>query len=210
MSSPVSIFLLDNVDSFTYNLVDELRGLGHDLVVYRNHVAPSTILAAMAEKAKSHRVILLLSPGPGAPQQAGCMPTLLKQVAGVYPVLGICLGHQAIVEHYGGRVVRANTVMHGKSSPLIHQGEGVFHGLPSPMPIARYHSLMVTDLPAQITELASSDGVPMAVLHQQHRMLGFQFHPESILTPMGSTLLQNSIEFLLAAPQQPQQENAHV
>jgi anthranilate synthase component 2 len=203
LSSSVCVFLLDNFDSFTYNLVDELRSLGLELIVYRNSVPAEMIMQKMHDKAgqknaagQSQQVMLLLSPGPGNPQQAGSLLPLLALVKGHYPVLGICLGHQAIVESYGGDIVRANQVMHGKSSLISHDGQNMFANLPNPLPVARYHSLMADNMPADLQVLADYHGVPMAVAHQQHRMLGFQFHPESILTSHGSQLLLQSINYL--------------
>ncbi|MDF2178778.1 aminodeoxychorismate/anthranilate synthase component II [Aliiglaciecola sp. CAU 1673] len=191
------ILLLDNIDSFTYNLVDEMRCLGYEMSVYRNHLSAEFILERMQQI--SGPVLLMLSPGPGAPSEAGCMPKLLSLIQGRYPVLGICLGHQAMVEHYGGKVGRADKVMHGKSSLVSHSGDMIFKDLPNPLPVARYHSLMATALPEGLSVLAQSqeDAVPMAVYHQRDAMLGFQFHPESILTAHGSQLLAQSIEFLL-------------
>ena len=196
------VFLVDNFDSFTYNLVDELRSLGLELVVYRNSVPADFILQKMQEKAAQTKaqVMLMLSPGPGNPSQAGSMMALLALVKGQFPVLGICLGHQAIVESYGGDIVRANQVMHGKSSLISHDGQNMFANLPNPLPVARYHSLMADNMPADLQVLADYNGVPMAVAHEQHKMLGFQFHPESILTSHGSQLLLQSISYLTQAP----------
>ena len=196
------VFLVDNFDSFTYNLVDELRSLGLELVVYRNSVPAEFILQKMQEKAAQTnvQVMLMLSPGPGNPSQAGSMMALLALVKGQFPVLGICLGHQAIVESYGGDIVRANQVMHGKSSLISHDGQNMFANLPNPLPVARYHSLMADNMPTDLKVLADFNGVPMAVAHEQHKMLGFQFHPESILTSHGSQLLLQSINYLTQAP----------
>ncbi len=196
MNSNVCIFLIDNVDSFTYNLVDELRALNYELVIYRNTVSADFIQTKMEEKAAEKSVLLMLSPGPGAPHQAGCVPALLRQVAGVFPVLGICLGHQAIVEHYGGQVGRAQKVMHGKASAIDHDGVGPFKGLSCPLVVARYHSLVATTLPANLKLIAKHNENIMAVLAEDDRMLGLQFHPESILTANGSALLSQSIEYL--------------
>lgn len=189
-----TVFLLDNIDSFTYNLVDELRSAGCELQVFRNHIDPDYMLAQMRECPS--KPLLLLSPGPGTPTDAGCMMTLLDKVAGEFPVLGICLGHQAIVQHYGGVVDRAPQVMHGKSSLIDHCGENMFAGLPQPLPVARYHSLMATTTPDELDIIARYEDVPMAVYHPEQHMLGYQFHPESILTADGSRLLKQSIAFL--------------
>jgi len=192
-----TIYLLDNIDSFTYNLVDEFAQLGFSLKLYRNTVPADYIFAKMQQE--TGPVLLVLSPGPGAPADAGAMPALLKLCAGIYPVLGICLGHQAIVEHYGGVVGRAGETVHGKTSAITLDEHPVFTDLPRPFPVARYHSLMATTLPDSLTEIARERHIPMAVINEQERMLGFQFHPESILTTLGKPLLKQSIAYLLKA-----------
>jgi len=202
-NSQICVFLLDNFDSFTYNLVDELRTLGLELIVYRNNVPADSILQKMQDKAQqtdnsgqAKQVMLMLSPGPGNPSQAGSMLELLNLVKGQFPVLGICLGHQGIVESYGGKIIRADKVMHGKSSLIEHCADKMFANMPQPLPVARYHSLMASNMPEELTVLANFAKIPMAVAHLQDKMLGFQFHPESILTSHGSQLLMQSIEFL--------------
>ena len=192
----VSVILLDNVDSFTYNLVDELEGICADVSVFRNTLPAETIMSAITKAQQKNDVVLVLSPGPGAPSAAGCMPELLQQLAGKVPILGICLGHQAMVAHYGGTVGRAPVVMHGKASLLRHQQTGVFANLQNPLPIARYHSLVALSLPDSLQALASIDDQVMAIWHPEDRMVGFQFHPESILTTAGSQLLANTLAFL--------------
>lgn len=196
MANTISVFLVDNFDSFTYNLVDELRGMGLELLIYRNSVAADTIFAKMTEKAKTNKVLLMLSPGPGTPKEAGCVHDLISRVRGQFPVLGICLGHQAIVEHFGGKIIRAETVMHGKSSLITHDKNGIFEDLPHPLPVARYHSLMGSEMPDELDVIAKIDQIPMSVYHKKDKMLGFQFHPESILTSHGSQLLKQSVEHL--------------
>jgi anthranilate synthase component 2 len=197
----ISVFLLDNFDSFTYNLVDELRSMGIELKIYRNSVSATELFAMMVEQAKLSKVLLMLSPGPGTPADAGCMAELLNLVKGKFAVLGICLGHQAIVESYGGKIIRADKVMHGKSSLLQHCGDRMFANLPQPLPVARYHSLMASDMPQDLEVLAEFEGIPMAVCHRQDSMLGYQFHPESILTSFGSQLLRQSIDYLTQGEQ---------
>ncbi|MDG5898980.1 aminodeoxychorismate/anthranilate synthase component II [Shewanella xiamenensis] len=190
----MKLYLLDNFDSFTYNLVDQFRSLGCEVVIYRNDVAADYIAdKLLAETAPS---ALVLSPGPGAPHEAGSMMALIDKVAGKVPMLGICLGHQAMVEYYGGKVERAPFVVHGKASPTFHNGEGVFANLPSPLPVARYHSLVATKVPDCLDVIATTEDMPMAILHAEHRAVGFQFHPESILTTLGSTLLTQTLRFL--------------
>ncbi|MCV2883861.1 aminodeoxychorismate/anthranilate synthase component II [Aestuariibacter sp. AA17] len=207
------VFLIDNFDSFTYNLVDELRAIGFELSVYRNSMNADALLEKMDDAAKSRPVMLMLSPGPGEPTSAGCMMALLDKVKGRYPVLGICLGHQAIVQSYGGDIVRANVVMHGKSSPMKCETHPIFDGLPNPLPIARYHSLMAANLPSSLQALAMTSDltgdVTMAVLHPDDAMLGFQFHPESILTQQGSQLLKQSVEYLVSLTATSQGDAAH-
>jgi anthranilate synthase component 2 len=154
------------------------------------------IFERMQAAAAQSDVLLLLSPGPGTPADAGCLLSLIEMAKGHFPVLGICLGHQAIVRSYGGDVVRADEVMHGKASFIQHDGSQVFANLPNPLPVARYHSLMASNTPDQLSIIADFQGIPMAVYHQQDKMLGFQFHPESILTSDGSQLLDQSIRFL--------------
>lgn len=194
MNNQPHIVLLDNFDSFTYNLVDEVRNLGFDLTVYRNNVDVNTIYEALCSQ--NQPTLLMLSPGPGTPSAAGCMPELIKKIKGKIPVLGICLGHQCIVEYYGGTIDSADQVKHGKASAIAHNHEQIFGQLPQPLTVARYHSLMATKVPNCLDVIAKYENIPMAVYHQQDKMLGFQFHPESILTAHGSQLLTQSIEFL--------------
>lgn len=196
----IFVVLLDNQDSFTYNLVDELRVLGVTLTVYRNTVPSSQVMAKLAEYSQYGPTLLMLSPGPGAPSEAGNMPSIIEQAKGKYPVLGICLGHQAIVESYQGKVGRAPQVMHGKSSLMQHQHARIFAGLPLPMSIARYHSLVALDVPECLQTIAHIDNLPMAILHETDNMLGFQFHPESVLTCNGSQLLFQAMQYLVNAP----------
>jgi anthranilate synthase component II len=191
------VVMLDNVDSFTYNLVDELRTLNVNMRVYRNTVDVDVIANALNELAEQGPTLLLLSPGPGAPHEAGCMPELIKRMAGRVPILGICLGHQAIIEFCGGTVVRAEAVVHGKASLLSHCGDKMFVNMPHPMSIARYHSLAAGHIPECLEVLGEVNDIPMVVYEPKRKMLGMQFHPESILTHSGSLLLRDSIDYLL-------------
>ena len=188
------ILLLDNIDSFTYNLVDQLRSSGHRVVIYRNQIPAEVIINKLTEM---ENPVLMLSPGPGTPSEAGCMPELLYKLRGKLPIIGICLGHQAIVEAYGGHVGQAGEILHGKASLVEHDGEGMFSGLPSPLPVARYHSLVGSQIPAGLTVNASFNGMVMAVRHDDERVCGFQFHPESILTTQGARLLEQTLEWAL-------------
>lgn len=190
------IFMLDNLDSFTYNLVDELQCLGFEPIIYRNTVSAEFIFAQMKHCAEP--VLLVLSPGPGAPGDAGCLMALIAKTVGHYPILGICLGHQALVQHYGGVVGRAPEIVHGKSSLITHSESGAFANIVNPLPVARYHSLVALTMPPQLQLIAHYQDLPMAIVQPQDGVLGLQFHPESILTTYGSTLLAQSIDYLLA------------
>ncbi|TKI08127.1 glutamine amidotransferase-related protein [Martelella alba] len=189
------ILLLDNIDSFTYNLVDQLRANHHRVVVYRNQLPAATIIAALQ---KMENPILVLSPGPGAPANAGCMPRLLEQLRGRLPIIGICLGHQAIVETYGGHVGQAGEILHGKASLIEHDGQAMFAGMSNPLPVARYHSLVGSRIPPGLTVNAHFHDMVMAVRHDADRICGFQFHPESILTTQGARLLNQTLDWALA------------
>ncbi|RBO14426.1 anthranilate synthase component II [Pantoea sp. 3_1284] len=189
------ILLLDNIDSFTYNLVDQLRSFDHNVVIYRNSVPAETLIARLQQM---ENPVLMLSPGPGAPADAGCMPALLQALRGQLPIIGICLGHQAIVEAYGGHVGQAGEILHGKASAVEHDGSAMFSGLSNPLPVARYHSLVGSNTPAELTVNASYNGMVMAVRHDADRVCGFQFHPESILTTQGARLLEQTLAWALA------------
>ena len=189
-----NIFLLDNFDSFTYNLVDQFRSLGYPVRIYRNSLPASRIMSEIA--ACEGDAVLVLSPGPGAPHEAGCLIDLIKLARGQVPILGICLGHQALCEAYGGTVGAAGEIVHGKRSLIEHNGHGAFAGLPSPLPVARYHSLVATYVPDELEVVAHYKEMPMAVLHRADRVLGFQFHPESIMTTEGARLLTQSLAFI--------------
>lgn len=190
----MKLYLLDNFDSFTYNLVDQFRSLDFEVVIYRNDVDADFISGKILSEAGN--AALVLSPGPGAPHEAGCLMELIAKVAGKVPMLGICLGHQAMIEHFGGKVERAPQVVHGKASPTYHRLEGIFQDLPSPLPVARYHSLVATHVPDCLDIIATTENMPMAISHRQYRAVGFQFHPESILTTLGSQLLIQTLNYL--------------
>lgn len=189
------ILLIDNVDSFTYNLVDQLRASGHNVVIYRNQIPADVIIEKLSQLEKP---VLLLSPGPGTPSEAGCMPELLKRLRGQLPIIGICLGHQAIVETYGGFVGQAGEILHGKASSITHDNEGMFAGMNNPLPVARYHSLVGSQIPDGLTVNARYGDMVMAVRHEKDRVCGFQFHPESILTSQGARLLEQTLAWALA------------
>jgi anthranilate synthase/aminodeoxychorismate synthase-like glutamine amidotransferase len=180
------VLMIDNYDSFTYNLVQYLRILGAEVLVHRNDALDVQQALALEP---SHVVI---SPGPGTPRDAGISIELIRAVAGRAPLLGVCLGHQALVEAWGGTIRPAITLMHGKTSKIFHDGRGVFRELPQPFEAGRYHSLAVgrDDLPAELEVSAyTEDGEVMGVRHRELPLEGVQFHPESVLTPHGLTLL---------------------
>ncbi|HGS5114994.1 TPA: aminodeoxychorismate/anthranilate synthase component II [Vibrio cholerae] len=191
-----SILFIDNFDSFTYNLVDQFRSLGHVVTIYRNNIPADAIEQALQQL---DNPVVVLSPGPGAPSEAGCMPELLQRLKGKVPVIGICLGHQAIVEAYGGVVAGAGEIIHGKVSMMEHQNHAIYRGLPSPLAIARYHSLVATQVPATLAVTAEVNGLVMSVVNETDKVCGFQFHPESIMTTHGATLLANAIDWALSA-----------
>jgi len=185
------LFVLDNYDSFTYNLVQYFGELGADPVVRRNdEVTIEEVLAMQPER-------ICISPGPGTPDDAGISAQLIERLGPRLPVLGVCLGHQCIGEVFGGKVVRAQRLMHGKTSPIHHDGTGVFRGLPNPFEATRYHSLLVE--PPSVPDCLevnarTAEGEIMGLRHRQHPIHGVQFHPESILTAEGKRLLQNFLE----------------
>lgn len=189
-----NIVFIDNFDSFTYNLVDQFRSLGHSVKIYRNHIAAEVIEQAVHQL---DNPVVLLSPGPGAPSEAGSMPELITRLKGQVPMIGICLGHQAIVEAYGGVVEGAGDIVHGKVSMMSHQKHATYANLPSPLAIARYHSLVATKVPDTLTVTAEVDGLVMSVVQEEDKVCGFQFHPESIMTTYGATLLANAIDWAL-------------
>lgn len=206
--------MVDNLDSFTYNLVDEFQSLGFDPVVYRNTLSADFILEKIAqiEQTTKQSVLLVLSPGPGDPSHAGCLMELIQRCIGKIPMLGICLGHQALIQHFGGSIDRAPEIVHGKSSPIEHNQSGAFANIANPLPVARYHSLVATKMPEELALTAyftTDKGVklPMAIEHAQTAIVGFQFHPESILTTYGSNLLAQSIEHLLFLNDEKNTEN---
>jgi anthranilate synthase/aminodeoxychorismate synthase-like glutamine amidotransferase len=181
------LLLIDNYDSFTYNLVQAFLVLGADVLVHRNDAI--TVDAART-LAPTH---LCISPGPGTPAEAGVSEDMIRAFAGEVPVLGVCLGHQALVEVYGGAIVRAERLMHGKSSQVLHTGAGLYAGLPNPFAAGRYHSLIArrVEIPDALEVTAwTAEGEVMGVRHKELALEGVQFHPESILTPEGPRLLK--------------------
>ena len=194
------ILVIDNYDSFTYNLVQYLGELGEEMLVYRNDALTVQQVGELAPEA------IVVSPGPCTPSEAGISVDVIRRYGAEIPILGVCLGHQAIGEAYGGNVIRASRVMHGKLSHITHDGTGLFAGVPSPLGVMRYHSLIVehSSLPDELEIIAVAQDDPSeihALQHRLHPVWGVQFHPESILTECGRDLLVN---FLTMARQLPQ------
>jgi anthranilate synthase component 2 len=189
------LLVLDNYDSFTYNLVQYAGELGADPVVYRNDALTPEAALALEPDA------IIVSPGPCTPREAGISVPLIRAAAGRVPILGVCLGHQAIGDAFGGAVVRADRIMHGKTTDVVHVGRGLFAGLPSPLRAMRYHSLVVSPrgFPAELEVTGWSGDRPageeiMALRHRQYPVFGVQFHPESIATEQGKKILRNFLE----------------
>jgi anthranilate synthase/aminodeoxychorismate synthase-like glutamine amidotransferase len=184
VTAPGLILLLDNKDSFVWNLAQALQRLGADVQVRRSDVDVETLQAVPARA-------LVVSPGPGRPEHAGCSVALIRSWSGAVPILGVCLGHQAIGYAFGAKIVRGEPV-HGRPTPIRHDGSGLFEGLPDPLLACRYHSLYVDDLPGVLEATASDPaGRIMALRHRQHPTFGVQFHPESFRSPGGERVLAN-------------------
>jgi len=185
------LLVIDNYDSFTYNLVQYFGELGADPQVKRN----DAITPEEVEKMKPQKIVI--SPGPGRPEEAGISMELIRKFGGKVPILGVCLGHQCMGEVYGGKVVRAGRLMHGKTSPIQHDGKGVFQGLPNPFEATRYHSLIVekNSVPSCLEVCAeTAEGEIMGLRHREYPVHGVQFHPESILSKEGKNLLANFLK----------------
>ena len=190
------IFILDNYDSFTYNLVQALGELGAEIQVRRNDQVTVEQIESLAPEA------IVLSPGPGRPRDAGILMETIRHFTGKVPILGVCLGHQAIGEVFGGKVVFAPSLVHGKTAEVLHDGKTLFRGLPRPFAAARYHSLVVDprSIPPSLEVSATTpDGVVMGLRHKKLPVEGVQFHPESILTAAGPKLLQNFLDLVATA-----------
>ncbi|MCC6747784.1 MAG: aminodeoxychorismate/anthranilate synthase component II [Deltaproteobacteria bacterium] len=196
-AGPLSVLLIDNFDSFSYNLVEELRRRQAEVIVFRNDVPALRALEHLLAQPPPR--LLVLSPGPGTPAEAGCCLELARLAEGRVPLFGVCLGHQALVEAFGGVVAFAGEVVHGKASLVEHSGRGLFSGLPSPLRVGRYHSLAATRVPPVLEVTARHGEIVMAVEHSHHPMAGVQFHPESILTPLGGPLMDRLVAWATAA-----------
>jgi para-aminobenzoate synthetase component 2 len=182
------ILVIDNYDSFTFNLVQYLGEMGHELKVFRNDAVSLAQIESLTPRG------IVISPGPGRPENSGIIIPLIREFSGRIPILGVCLGHQAIGAAFGGDVVPAPQIMHGKTSDIFHDGRTIFHGLPNPFRATRYHSLVVSadSLPGCLEVSAETgDGVIMGLRHRETKVEGVQFHPESILTETGKKLLSN-------------------
>ncbi len=185
------ILFIDNFDSFTYNLVDEFSRLGLSVAVYRNSMkleAMGNIIRDLSPR------LLVIGPGPSTPSDAGICIDLIRNFHTELPMLGVCLGHQCLVEAFGGKVGICPQIFHGKPSMISHNGQGAFLGLPQPLQVGRYHSLHAETLPEAFEVSAETDGIIMAIQHRDLPLFGLQFHPESILTPYGRNLIKNILE----------------
>ncbi len=191
------VLMIDNYDSFTYNLVQYLAELGAEVRVWRNDCF------ALDEVEELSPTMIVISPGPGRPESAGLSTPIVERYAGVYPILGVCLGHQAIASAFGGRIVRTERIMHGKTSKVRHDGRGVFRGLSNPMTATRYHSLLIDPegLPDALEVCAeTAEGEIMGVRVRSLPVAGVQFHPESVLSPEGKALLKNALDGAIERP----------
>lgn len=186
------VLFIDNFDSFTYNLVDEFEKRDCEVMVYRNNIDMKIIESAVK---KFRPRLIVISPGPGIPKQAGNSIEIIQRYHKTIPIFGVCLGHQCIIEAFDGRVSRASEIVHGKSSSINHDNEGIFKGIESPFQAGRYHSLAGVDIPycLEISARTADRDIVMAIKHKEHDVIGVQFHPESILTPVGGLIIENII-----------------
>ena len=189
-----NVLMIDNHDSFTFNIVEALERLGASVRTVRNEIAAADAF----DQAQRDDAIILISPGPGRPEEAGCCIELIALAKGKVPLFGVCLGHQAMVLEAGGEVVRAPEVVHGKASLLEHDGTGPFAGVPNPVKIGRYHSLCTPNPPPRFHVHAAIDRMAMAISDVAAKQVGMQFHPESVLTPGGQQILANVLDLLSA------------
>jgi anthranilate synthase/aminodeoxychorismate synthase-like glutamine amidotransferase len=183
-----NLFFIDNFDSFTYNLVDEFEKRNCKVEVYRNNISMGTLERKLDE---IHPELIVLSPGPSSPQNAGNCINIVQKYKGVIPIFGVCLGHQIIIEAFGGKVDKAPEPVHGKSSYIAHDGKSIFRGLSNPLHVARYHSLCGVKIPDSLEVSAEYNGINMGVRNSEYRVEGVQFHPESILTSEGGKIIEN-------------------
>lgn len=186
------VLFIDNFDSFTYNLVDEFEKRGCIVEVYRNNIGMDKVHEVVSSFRPN---LVVISPGPSSPKAAGCSMMVIKEYAGALPILGVCLGHQAIIEAFGGKVERCIETIHGKSSRVFHDGKTIFSGIENGFPAGRYHSLAGAIISPDLEVSAKTEnGVVMGVRHKKYLVEGVQFHPESILTPEGGKIIENMIK----------------
>ncbi|WP_343190135.1 aminodeoxychorismate/anthranilate synthase component II [Buchnera aphidicola] len=188
-----NIFILDNIDSFTYNISEQLKTLGHNVCIYRNDESEKHICNIIKHDKKK---IILFSPGPSIPSKSGCMMRIIEKFKFINPMLGICLGHQALIEAFGGKIKLLNKIMHGKSSYIIHDNKFMFYKINNPLKVARYHSWTCDEVPKNFVVNSYYNKIIMSVRSKKYKICSFQFHPESILTPLGNKLLKNTIKWL--------------
>jgi len=187
----MKILFIDNFDSFTYNLVDEFKRLGCEVMIYRNNISIEQLDNILF---KYNPKLIVLSPGPSYPKDAGICIPLIEKYYKKYPMLGICLGHQCMIEAFGGEVTKAKMPVHGKKSEIFHKGTDIFYKVPNPFYAGRYHSLYGSKIPSFFQLTASTEGIPMAIENKDCKIYGLQFHPESILTAHGSQIIKNILE----------------
>ncbi len=187
------VLFIDNFDSFTYNLVEEFAVLGSEVLVYRNDLSLARLAAVLSEFQPG---LIVLSPGPSTPQEAGICVSLIQNYQREYPILGICLGHQCLIEACGGRISSYTPPLHGKSSTVTHNGDPLWKGIPNPFAAGRYHSLYGAEIPSRLEVTAWVEEMPMAVADRELPLYGLQFHPESLLTTYGSRIIRNILEKL--------------
>ncbi len=198
--SDTRIFVIDNVDSFIFNLVDFLYTMTPKITIYRNTADEDMIFQEMLQSVeKGEHPLLLLSPGPKSPDDVPLLSKMIDKCQGKFPILGVCLGHQAIVAHYGGKVVRCPKIMHGKKSTATVTDHPIFTGMGNPhtLQIGRYHSLMGTDLPPTLQPIITCADAVMGVIDDTNMVVGYQFHPESVLTPDGEKLLKTTVQYMI-------------
>ncbi|MBN2280860.1 MAG: aminodeoxychorismate/anthranilate synthase component II [Candidatus Marinimicrobia bacterium] len=186
----MNILMIDNFDSFTYNLVDEIEKIGCDVSIYRNNISMKEIEKVITE---TDFKLIVISPGPSNPSNAGICKAVIRKYHRDIAVFGVCLGFQCIVEEFGGKVSRCYEVLHGKSSIITHNNQNIFKGLPNPIHVGRYHSLYAESIPKGFIVAANHRDIPMAIYHEKYNISGVQFHPESILTASGNSLINNLI-----------------
>ncbi|WP_120820382.1 aminodeoxychorismate/anthranilate synthase component II [Helicobacter pylori] len=190
----MKIFFIDNFDSFSYNLVYELECLGYEVAVYQNDVEPSYLMDLMLKEPTTP--LLFISPGPGNPSSSGNLLEIIAMAKKKFPILGVCLGLQALAQSYGAKIIRSQEIVHGKATTIALKKHAVFKGLGESMVVGRYHSLMASELPKNLEVIAQHENIPMAIIDEKDKILAYQFHPESIMTLQGRVLLEQSVGFL--------------